>query len=66
MEVGEKVRYIGCDDEQIRWGGNDDPRSILEEGCVYTISDVDIHNFHTKVSFTGIDGKFNSVCFESI
>lgn len=30
-----KVIYTGCDDDQVRWGGNSDPRGILVEGCNY-------------------------------
>lgn len=66
MQVGEKVRYTGCSDEQMRWGGNKDPRDVLKEGYVYIVAGIEVHSFHTKVRLEGINGNFNSVCFEPI
>lgn len=31
MEKGQEVIYIGCDDGQVNWGNNDDPRLCLIE-----------------------------------
>ena len=42
MEKNDIVEYIGCSEHQIRWGNNDDPRSILIVGKEYIIEDVDI------------------------
>jgi hypothetical protein len=64
LKKGDKVRYIGVTDTQVKWGSNDDPRLVLEEGKIYTISSVDIHSWHTKVELEGIEGRFNSVSFE--
>jgi len=58
-----KVIYTGCDDDQVRWGGNSDPRGILVEGNTYEVEDYEIHSWHTKLKLVGVDGKFNSVCF---
>ena len=63
---GDQVVYIGTDDYQVNWGANTDPRSILIEGDVYIIEDVDVHSWHTKLTFQGISGKFNSVSFEKL
>ena len=60
-----KVKFIGCSDEQVRWGGNDDPREVLAVGDVYEVERTDVHSWHTKVKLKGIDGNFNSVCFDS-
>ncbi|MGE0637358.1 MAG: hypothetical protein AB7G44_06245 [Bacteroidia bacterium] len=60
------MRFIDATDEQVKWGNNDDPRLVLEKGRIYEIEDAEIHSYHTKLSFVGINGKFNSVCFEWI
>lgn len=62
-----KVRYIGSTDEQVKWGGNDDPRNILEEGKIYSVSKVEEHSWHTKLHLKECLGKrFNSVSFEEV
>lgn len=61
-----KVKYVGCSDEQANWGNNDDPRDILTEGEIYTLSDKEVHSWHTKYSIEGFKGQFNSVCFEEV
>ena len=61
-----KVRYIGCDDDQIKWGNNSDPRGILVLGNIYEVEKKEVHSWHTKIFLSGIKGKFNSVCFEPV
>ncbi len=63
---GDKVIYIGCTQEQINWGTNDDPRKILFENTVYFIEKVKVHSQHTKLTLRGFYGNFNSVCFKKI
>ena len=29
MKKNDTVEYIGCSEEQVKWGNNDDPRSFL-------------------------------------
>ena len=58
------VTYIGCTQEQINWGNNDDPKDILTIGNEYIVMHVDVHKSHTKISLYGVEGQFNSVCFE--
>ncbi len=61
---GDKVKYVGCSDEQIRFGNCDDPKGILKEGDIYTVAFVEIHSWHSKVHLEGYeDLGFNSVCF---
>jgi len=48
---------------QVKWGSCDEP-DMLEEDKAYTIEEVDVHSWHTKIKLEGIEGKFNSVCFE--
>lgn len=61
---GDEVKFIGCTNEQIKFGSCDDPRDILKVGGNYTVEYVDVHDWHTKIKLTGINGQFNSVCFE--
>ena len=44
MKKNDTVEYTGCSDEQVRWGNNDDPRSILIVGKHYEIEKVDVHS----------------------
>jgi len=60
---GDEVMFIGCTKEQMNFGRCDDPRYILRVGSKYTVEDVDVHMWHTKIKLHGINGHFNSVCF---
>lgn len=64
FKVGDVVKFLGCSKEQINWGNNDNPNSILVVGEKYTVSEVEIHSQHTKISLKDIVGRFNSVCFD--
>ena len=68
MNVGSKVKFMGADDGQVSWGGgNDDPRDHLVPGDVYTITNVEMHKWHTKIMLKNLPNlKFNSVSFEDI
>lgn len=66
MKTGQKVKFIGASKEQVSWGGNDDPNPRLKVGDVVTISDVDVHSWHTKLQFKEIPGSYNSVSFEVV
>jgi len=66
IEPGDVVEYIGCTDEQVRWGNNDDPRSFLIVGKHYIVEDVKVHSQHTKVKVRNKMGLFNSVSFKLI
>ena len=65
MHIGNKVKFLGCNEHQVRWGNNDEP-FMLKTGDVYIIDNVIVKNWHTKVKLLDIDGYFNSVCFEVI
>lgn len=58
------VRYTGATDEQASLAGGRDPREVLEEGETYEVDIIDVHSQHTRVYLVGIEGWFNSVCFE--
>ncbi len=65
FEVGDLVKFTGCSIEQIQWGNNDDPNSVLEIGNIYKVVNIDIHSQHTKITLDGIPGRYNSVCFDN-
>ena len=64
MEKNNIVEYIGCSEEQIKWGNNDDPTLSLVVGQEYLIEKVDVHSQHTKIKLYDKIGWFNSVCFK--
>ena len=68
MTKGDKIKFIGCTDAQIKCGANDDPRFFpaLVLGEIYTVKKVEVHSWHTKVWLEETGGKFNSVCFEEV
>lgn len=66
FKKGDRVIYTGTSDEQVRWGGNDDPRSCLIEGDIYQIEKVEVHSWHTKLTLRNIPGRFNSVTFKKL
>jgi hypothetical protein len=66
MKTGDKVKFISATDDQINWGGNDDPRLILDTNTTYEVEKVEVHSWHTKVYLKGIKGEFNSVHFKVI
>lgn len=61
-----KVKFIGASKSQNRWGSNDDPNEVLTPGEIYDVEDVEIHSWHTKLTLVGVEGQFNSVCFEEV
>lgn len=65
-----RVVYVGdaeVSDAQVRWGGNDDPRGVLQEGVEYQVAEEEVHSWHTKLHLTEVPGrKFNSVHFREV
>ncbi len=61
---GDKVTFVGYNKAQVNWGSNDTP-DMLVINETYTISSVEVHRSHTKVTIEGVDSslKFNSVHF---
>jgi len=67
MKKGAKVIFIEATDEQINWGSNDDPRTLLSLEKVYEIASVEVHSWHTKIRLVGLEQyKFNSVHFAEL
>jgi len=42
------VEYTGCDDVQVRWGSNDDPRDVLYICGRYEVLGVEVHTWHSR------------------
>lgn len=64
MKTGDKIWFKEASDEQVRWGGNDDPRTLLRNDIKYTVKDFEVHSWHSKVILEEFpDKKFNSVHF---
>lgn len=61
-----KVRFDGCVDSQVRWGGGSDPREYFTIGEVYEVDDIETHSWHTLYYLAGFDKSFNAVCFTEI
>ena len=62
--VMDMATYLGCSDDQVSYGGHNDPRGILIEGKIYEIEDLVIESYVSRMMLKGIEGSFNSVCFE--
>ena len=61
-----KVKYIGCTDEQVNYRGHNDPRGVLQEGKTYEVARWNEFAWHTDVLLVDVIGRFNSVCFEEV
>lgn len=66
IKEGDYVKFIGCTREQVNWGNNTDPEDLLMVNGVYYVQQVIVKSSHTKLILRGVEGKFNSVCFESL
>ena len=59
------VKFTNSSIDQVRWGGNDDPTTVLVIGKRYEVLMEEVHDWHTKyilVRFPKL--KFNSCSFE--
>ena len=66
IREGDYVKFIGCTKEQVNWGNNTDPEDLLVHGGVYYVQQMIVKSSHTKLILRGVEGKFNSVCFERL
>jgi len=64
IREGDYVKFAGCTKEQISWGNNTDPNDLLVPGGIYYVQQLIVKSSHTKLILRGVEGKFNSVCFE--
>ena len=63
LKPGDEVKFTGYTEAQVKWGSCDEP-SMLEEGRIYSVEDVEVHSWHTKIKLKDVEGRFNSVSFE--
>lgn len=61
--AGARVIYHGTRDEQVKWGGCDDPRGKLTEGQTYIVHQMEVHSWHSTVSLNGITGRWPAGAF---
>lgn len=66
MRPGDNVRFIGCSEAQHKWGNHSGDPAALEVGRIYKIHSLEEHSCHTKYYLNGVQGSFNSVCFEEV
>jgi len=66
IKEGDFVKFVGCTKEQVSWGNNTDPHDLLVPGGVYYVLHMIVKSSHTKLILRGVEGKFNSVCFERL
>lgn len=63
MDIVQYIEHPSI--EQIKWGGNDDPRELLEVGVFYEVILIEEHSMHTKITLKDFPCyKFNSVSFK--
>lgn len=61
------VRFIGINDEQVSWGGGDDPRRRLTVGETYTVYRTEISSDVTFIYLDRFKSRgFNSAAFEEV
>lgn len=64
MQKGDKVRFRGATDGQVKWGGGNDPRIYLKQDKIYEIEVVSPSDWHTSLLLKGFpDLWFNDVSF---
>jgi len=64
FDIGDMVIMNSYPSEdQINWGGNDNPKGLIELNKPYKVSNIDVHTWHTKINLEGIKGQFNSISF---
>jgi hypothetical protein len=66
IKEGDYVKFGGCTREQVNWGNNTDPENLLVPGGVYFVQQMIVKSSHSKLILRGVEGKFNSVCFERL
>jgi hypothetical protein len=66
IREGDYVKFTGCTREQVNWGNNTDPEPLLVYGGVYYVQELIVKSSHSKLVLRGVEGKFNSVCFERL
>lgn len=64
-DSGDFVIYTGASDEQVNYGGGDDPRGLLIVGHKYEVECVEVFDWRSSVRLVDFPTmEFNSVMFE--
>ena len=63
---GDKVVFLGSDEEINKWGNCDNPNNLLVIGDTYTVDYTEVHSWHTKVFLKEVTGNFNSNLFDDV
>jgi hypothetical protein len=59
------IKFQGASDAQVKFGQTQgDPREVLKAGEWYPVEDMEVHSAHTIYKIKGVEGWFNSVCFD--
>jgi len=66
MSITSLVRYIGATQDQIDFGGWDDPREVLEINKIYEAYNCVVGPLKSYFELVGIHGRFNTVHFEPL
>jgi len=61
---GTKVVFIGCSNDQLRWGSHTGRPELLNVGGAYTVKRTEVHSSYTKVFLEETEGSFPSVSFD--
>jgi len=60
----EKRHVLCVDNRDNKWSFNDYASEYLEVGKIYTVTDVEVHSWHTRIRVAEIPGRqFHSVHF---
>lgn len=60
----KQVTFKGANDNQIRFGGGDDPTNILSPGNTYQVKQHSRQYTNNTVKLEGIEGNFNAYLFK--
>lgn len=64
FKVGDVVKCVDVAEFTQRYGGSSGKLSDIAVGSSYTVTDVEVHSWHTKLTLDGVPGQFNSCLFE--
>lgn len=62
--IGKRYKFKGCSEIQKSWGNYTGDITELVVGREYKVINIEVHSWHTKIYLEGLEGSFNSVCFE--
>ena len=63
LKIGERVVCVTASKEHHLFANSSGDLNAIEVGGEYTVSDLDVHKWHTKIYFEELEGSFNSTMF---